>query len=77
MPIGIRQNKMLLGTSWFPLLIMICPLEPNEKQALLEAPTFRTRVDLLITLLEMATMGGDDGESGYAIKAIKRYRVQP
>ncbi|MDD3182127.1 MAG: LON peptidase substrate-binding domain-containing protein [Alphaproteobacteria bacterium] len=44
-------------------LTMICPLEPNEKQALLEAPTFRARVDLLITLLEMASMSQDDGET--------------
>lgn len=44
-------------------LAMICPLEPNEKQALLEAPTIQARVDLLITLLEMASMGQDDGDT--------------
>lgn len=43
-------------------LAMLCPLEPSEKQALLEADTFRARVDLLITLLEMAAMGNEDGD---------------
>jgi len=44
-------------------LAMICPLEPNEKQALVEAPTFPARVELLITLLEMATLRQTDGET--------------
>lgn len=37
-------------------LAMICPLAPNEKQALLEAPDLRSRADLLMALLEMASM---------------------
>jgi uncharacterized protein len=37
-------------------LAMICPLEPNEKQALLEAQDLRTRADLLMALLEMASV---------------------
>ena len=37
-------------------LAMICPLAPNEKQALLEAPDLRQRADLLMALLEMASM---------------------
>jgi Lon protease-like protein len=37
-------------------LAMICPLAPNEKQALLEAPDLRARAELLMTLLEMASM---------------------
>jgi Lon protease-like protein len=42
-------------------LAMLCPFEPAEKQALLEAPTWPARVDTLIALLEMAaseTPGG-------------------
>lgn len=37
-------------------LAMICPLPANEKQALLEAPTLKTRTELLIALLEMACL---------------------
>jgi Lon protease-like protein len=36
-------------------LAMICPLNAGEKQALLEAPCCKTRADLFIALLEMAT----------------------
>jgi hypothetical protein len=35
-------------------LSMICPFEPNEKQALLEAQGTRERADALIALLEIA-----------------------
>jgi Lon protease-like protein len=35
-------------------LCMLCPFEPGEKQALLEAPGLKERVDALITLLEIA-----------------------
>jgi uncharacterized protein len=38
-------------------LAMLCPFEPAEKQALLEAPTWAERVDTLIALLEMANAG--------------------
>ena len=34
---------------------MVCPLAPNEKQALLEAADFTERSRLLIALLEMAS----------------------
>ncbi len=37
-------------------LAMICPLAPNEKQALLEAPDLPARAELLMALLEMASM---------------------
>jgi len=37
-------------------LAMICPLAPNEKQALLEAADLRARAELLMALLEMASM---------------------
>jgi Lon protease-like protein len=35
-------------------LCMLCPFEASEKQALLEAPGLKERVDALITLLEIA-----------------------
>jgi uncharacterized protein len=35
-------------------LAMLCPFEPNEKQALLEAPEWPDRVSTLLALLEMA-----------------------
>lgn len=43
-------------------LVMICPLPPNEKQALLEAPDLKTRADLLNTLLEMASLPQGESE---------------
>lgn len=36
----------------------ICPFTPEEKQALLEAPTLPTRREMLVTLLEYALRGG-------------------
>jgi uncharacterized protein len=35
-------------------LCVLCPFEPGEKQALLEAPGLKERADALITLLEIA-----------------------
>jgi Lon protease-like protein len=35
-------------------LAMLCPFEPAEKQALVEAPSWHERVDTLVTLLEMS-----------------------
>jgi Lon protease-like protein len=40
-------------------LSMICPLEPSEKQALLEAPCCRTRADMFMAMLELAVRGRD------------------
>jgi Lon protease-like protein len=39
-------------------LVMMCPFDPAEKQALLEAPGFHERASTLMALLEM---GGADG----------------
>ena len=39
-------------------LSMICPFTPGEKQALLEAPDFAARTEMLTTLLEMALLDG-------------------
>lgn len=38
-----------------------CPFAPNEKQALLEAPTLVDRADCLVALMRMS--GGDGGDS--------------
>jgi len=35
---------------------MLCPFEPAEKQALLEAPSWPERVNTLLALLEMASV---------------------
>jgi Lon protease-like protein len=38
-------------------LSMLCPFEPTEKQALLEAPTLTSRRETLITLMEFSLAG--------------------
>lgn len=47
-------------------LAMVCPFEPVEKQALLEAPTAAERDRTLLALLHMAAMDNDDGAGGRA-----------
>jgi Lon protease-like protein len=44
-------------------LSILCPFDPEEKQALLEAPTLATRRETLVTLMEFAlrSSGGDEG----------------
>ena len=42
-------------------LAMSCPLEPSEKQALLEAPDIAARCELMIGLLEMAGLHSESG----------------
>jgi len=41
-------------------LSMLCPFEPEDKQALLEAPSLRTRRETLVTLMEYALAGGGE-----------------
>ena len=43
-------------------LSMLCPFEPEDKQALLEAPSLLTRRETLVTLLEFATRAGEGGD---------------
>jgi Lon protease-like protein len=38
---------------------MVCPFEPAEKQALLEAPTDTERAAALLTLLRMGALAQD------------------
>ena len=44
-------------------LSMLCPFEPNDKQALLEAPSLSTRRETLVTLMEFALHGGEGSEN--------------
>jgi Lon protease-like protein len=41
-------------------LSMLCPFDPEEKQALLEAPSLANRRETLVTLMEFALAGGGD-----------------
>jgi Lon protease-like protein len=41
---------------------MLCPFGPEDKQALLEAPSLSTRRETLVTLMEFALRGGNDEE---------------
>jgi Lon protease-like protein len=44
-------------------LSMICPFGPEEKQALLEAPTIGRRTELLAALIEMAALAPGSGNA--------------
>ena len=63
--------KLELSTDWKGLkeadtellmnsLSMLCPFSPEEKQALLEAPTLADRRETLMTLIEFALRSGDE-----------------
>lgn len=52
------EDEMLINS-----LAMLCPFEPEDKQALLEAPTLAARQTILITLLEFALRGGGREEA--------------
>lgn len=43
-------------------LSMLCPFSPEDKQALLEAPSLSTRRETLVTLIEFALRGGSGEE---------------
>ena len=44
-------------------LSMLCPFDPEEKQALLEAPSLEYRRETLVTLMEFNLQGGIDEET--------------
>jgi uncharacterized protein len=48
-------------------LCMLCPFDPGEKQALLEAPGLKERADTLITLIEIANASAPPGGSAPSI----------
>lgn len=49
------EDELLINS-----LSMLCPFEPEDKQALLEAPSLETRRETLVTLIEFAMRGGGD-----------------
>ena len=53
--LGEADDEMLVNA-----LSMLCPLSPEDKQALLEAPSLTTRRETLITLIEYALHSGKD-----------------
>ena len=61
---GLKTDWDQLGEAEDELLInslsMLCPFPPEDKQALLEAPSLSTRRETLMTLIEYALRGGDD-----------------
>ncbi|WP_226780149.1 LON peptidase substrate-binding domain-containing protein [Oceaniglobus trochenteri] len=48
------EDELLINS-----LSMLCPFEPEDKQALLEAPSLTTRRETLVTLIEFALRRGD------------------
>jgi uncharacterized protein len=52
------EPEMLINT-----LSMLCPFSPEDKQALIEAPTLSNRRETLGALIEFALHGGQDQES--------------
>lgn len=69
--LGRYLATMNLSTDWDSLkeadtellinsLSMLCPFTPEDKQALLEAPSLSTRRETLVTLIEFALRGGED-----------------
>ncbi|MBX7201149.1 MAG: LON peptidase substrate-binding domain-containing protein [Rhodospirillaceae bacterium] len=53
MPVGIDVLKGLSDSTLVTSVAMICPFDPREKQALLEAPTLGDRAAMLQALLQM------------------------
>jgi uncharacterized protein len=51
------EDELLINS-----LSMLCPFEPEDRQALLEAPSLSTRRETLVTLIEFALRGGTGEE---------------
>ena len=51
------EDELLINS-----LSMLCPFEPEDKQALLEAPSLETRRETLVTLIQFSLRGGISGE---------------
>ncbi len=51
------EDELLINS-----LSMLCPFDPEDKQALLEAPSLSTRRETLVTLIEYALRSGDNAE---------------
>lgn len=59
MPLGVDVLKGLSDSTLVTSLCMVCPFDPREKQALLEAPTLKARYDALLALLQIAAFEAD------------------
>ena len=55
--LGEAEDELLINS-----LSMLCPFAPEDKQALLEAPSLTTRRETLMTLIEYALRGGSSDE---------------
>ncbi len=55
--LGEADEELLINS-----LSMLCPFSPEDKQALLEAPTLITRRETMVTLIEFALRGGSAEE---------------
>ena len=51
--LAAAQDELLINS-----LSMLCPFEPEDRQALLEAPSLPTRRETLMTLIEFSLRGG-------------------
>ena len=51
------EDELLINS-----LSMLCPFDPEDKQALLEAPSLETRRETLVTLIEFSLRGGSSEE---------------
>ncbi|MCC5966400.1 MAG: LON peptidase substrate-binding domain-containing protein [Natronohydrobacter sp.] len=51
------EDELLINS-----LSMLCPFEPDDKQALLEAPSLQTRRETLVMLMEFSLRGGGADE---------------
>ena len=51
------EDELLINS-----LSMLCPFDPEDKQALLEAPSLTTRRETLVTLIEFGLRGGNGEE---------------
>ena len=64
--VGLSTNWESMRDADDELLInslsMLCPFNPEDKQALLESPTLKTRRETLETLIEFALRGGSGDE---------------
>lgn len=49
------EDELLINS-----LSMLCPFDPEDKQALLEAPSLQTRRETLVTLIEFALRSGGE-----------------
>lgn len=54
MPISVEVLKGLSDSALVTSVCMVCPFDPREKQALLEAATLKARYETLLVLLQIA-----------------------